>query len=272
MSQHTLHFSKLFGFPIVAEPFKTVFEYVANHQGRTLIIFTPNPEQIVLASENSQFREYLSQADLLLPDGAGLVLASRLLAASARAIPIPERITGIDLVAALLEKAVTEKKKVLVVGGRGYGKNQVAGQVIPENTSKLNVLSEFLPEMAVNDPEWYWLEGYNDVENPTKLEEKQVSQVIKKLKPDYVFVALGAPYQERWLLEHRTLLEETHAAVGIAVGGTFDVLTGQLERAPEWMQRSHLEWLYRLKQEPWRWRRQTKLLLFVKEAVQELLN
>ena len=259
---YTLKTTTLFDLPIVTDSFARVLEFLTSYDNKKpLIICTPNPEQIVLSTEDSAFKDDLLQADILLPDGIGIVVASRIFAAAGKSIPITERITGVDIVIGLLKHAFTQNKKVLVIGGRNYGAEFAESNL--EGLKKIDLSK---------DNTAYWLEGYAAIAHPTEQEEKAVAQVLKKLQPDYVFVALGAPFQERWLLAHTKLLEEVGVQLGIAVGGTFDVLTGNLKRAPELFQNLHLEWLYRLIQEPWRWRRQTKLLLFIKGAVQELLK
>ena len=165
-----------------------------------------------------------------------------------------ERITGIDVVNHLLVHAHHTNKKILVLGGRMYGGEDVSSTMPTLKKLQLSSLTQA-----------FWMEGYADIAHPAENEEAVIAQTLKKLQPAYVFVAFGAPHQERWLIEHSDQL-------GMAVGGSFDVLTGQLKRAPSLFQQLHLEWLFRLFQEPWRWRRQTKLLLFFKEAVREFLK
>lgn len=259
-----LHTTKLFELPIITDPFKEVFASLAGHRGAPLLVATPNPEQVVLSQEDPQFQQSLLAMDLLLPDGAGLVLASRVFAAAGSALPIYERIAGVEMVEALLSEAATENKTVLVIGGRGYERYGVPA---PE-FSNGSVYKLKLPGTET----FYWLEGYENAQQPQEREEKLVTQVIKKLAPAYVFIALGAPLQEQWLVTHQELLAQAKVRVAMAVGGAFDMLTGNLDRAPSWMLQLHLEWLYRLWQEPWRWRRQLKLLKFVKLVVQELIN
>lgn len=267
---NTLHLrtSQLFELPLVAESFQTVLTKLTEHTGKLLIIFTPNSEQIALTKIDPQFFQDLQDADLLLPDGIGVVAASRLLAVAGKATLIPERITGIDVVVALLNFAATHKKKVLVIGGRGYGAETLA----KKGASVLRILPKFISslENTTQTQQYLWFEGYHDVRDTTDSEETEVLEVIKSVHPQYLFIALGAPYQERWLLRHRKFLESENIEIAMAVGGTFDILSGTLARAPKLLRDLHLEWLYRLYQEPWRWRRQTKLLLFIKEAVRAL--
>ena len=190
------------------------------------VVFTPNPEQIVLAQNDAEFAKILPQADLLLPDGNGIVMASKLLGH-----PLTERIAGVDVVAEILQRV--DPTKILVLGGRDY-----AGQ------------------------KFHWIEGYADVAKPTAAEEAAVKAEITKRKPEILFVAFGAPFQEKWISAHREFLHHNQVHVAMVVGGAFDFLTGKTSRAPEWMQHTGLEWLHRLIQEPWRWRRQLRLVDF----------
>jgi N-acetylglucosaminyldiphosphoundecaprenol N-acetyl-beta-D-mannosaminyltransferase len=114
--------------------------------------------------------------------------------------------------------------------------------------------------------------GYASAARPTKTEERAVRETIARLRPQLVFVALGAPQQEQWVVDHLSLLTQQGAKVVMVVGGAFDILLGRLRRAPLWMRSLGLEWLYRLMQEPWRAGRQAALLTFIKLVVQELFS
>ena len=118
----------------------------------------------------------------------------------------------------------------------------------------------------------YWHEAFLNVTQQTQEENIVLLDFIRKLKPVAVFVALGAPHQEKWIVDNKKFLEESGVRVAMVVGGSFDVLLGKIARAPKWMQKIGLEWLFRLFQEPWRWRRQLKLLSFVKMVFQEAFN
>ena len=117
-----------------------------------------------------------------------------------------------------------------------------------------------------------WLEGYENVNKPTEKEEQVVRQTLQQLKPKLVLVAFGAPQQEQWVIEHSDLLKKAGTKVAMVVGGSFDVLFGRLKRAPLWMRAIGLEWLYRLLQEPKRWRRQLALLNFMKLVFKEIIS
>lgn len=210
-----------------------------------LVVFTPNPEQIVQSCHQPKFFTTLHQANLLIPDGIGLVWASRLLASRGGSQPIRERIPGVDVAQSLLAAAAKLHKKALLLGGRGY-------QNLPSNL--------------------LWDPGYSHIANPTQAEEQKVAALIAKQQPAIVFVAFGAPYQEQWAIDNLALLKESQVKIVMVVGGAFDFLLGKTARAPQWMQTAGLEWLFRLYQEPWRWRRQLRLVEFCWLITKELLR
>ncbi|MBP7768454.1 WecB/TagA/CpsF family glycosyltransferase [Candidatus Woesebacteria bacterium] len=251
MNQLGLHTTTVFGFSIVTDRFGEVAAAITRPHDTTLLICTPNPEQLVLAEKNKDFAADLRAADVLLPDGAGLVVASRVLAGWGKCVPITERITGIDMVTYLLGVARNKQQRVLVIGGRGY--------------------ERFFKESVEELGDITWMEGYKDVSAPNAAEEAAVVAQIEQVRPTLVFVALGAPAQEQWLVSHTEILEKNAVQVAMAVGGTFDIISGKLQRAPAILRQLHLEWLYRLFQEPWRFKRQLQLLHFIRMTVSELV-
>ncbi len=228
------------------------------------IVFTPNPEQLVYAKSHSWFEKVLGKADVLLPDGMGIIVGSQILSVFGKSEPILERIAGVDIVSALLQHF--SAKKVLVVGGRGYfGAEYGKWKIVP-------VGGHLSQEIKKNKVSLYWHEGFLNVTQPTSVEKKELLERITQLQPDIVFVALGAPYQESWIVENKKVLQESGVRLAMVVGGSFDVLLGKVARSPIWMQKVGLEWLFRLYQEPWRWRRQLNLLVFLKMVIQEALS
>lgn len=220
-----------------------------------LSIFTPNPEQFVLSDNNPQFSKLLDKGTILIPDGIGVVMASKLLGKIHKEIAVSERITGVDLVQELLKMAEKKKWGVLLLGGKGYGNS--IHQIESIGLSREKKLSLL------------WSPGYKDITNPGKAEEEKVKKLINKEKPDLVFVAFGAPWQEKWIIEHKNLLEKNNIKIAIVVGGTFDMLLGKVKRAPVIIRAIGLEWLFRLFQEPWRWRRQLQLVSFVRLVMKD---
>jgi len=219
-------------------------------------IFTPNPEQVVQSRGreeiSSHFLQALKAADILIPDGIGLILASKYLFLRQKVDkPLSERITGADVTVQILEilgessKNSSNKRPVaLLIGGRNYSQK---------------LLSQLSDKYGVTI---VWEPTYESVENQTSEETQHILKRIQEIKPTVVFVAFGAPYQEIWLMEQRAVLEKAGTVLGMAVGGSFDYLLGITPRAPVWLQGLGLEWLFRLAIQPWRWRRQLRLLEF----------
>ena len=96
--------------------------------------------------------------------------------------------------------------------------------------------------------------------------------MIKQIKPRLVFVALGAPTQELWIAQHRNLLRKNNVEIAMAVGGSFDYLLNKVPRAPRWMQKLGLEWLFRLIIEPWRIKRQLRLIGFIALTIKKAID
>lgn len=204
--------------------------------GKQILVVTPNPEMLVLASKDQQFRELLNSADIALPDGFGLSLAARL-----QGKRIVERITGTDFLIDAVRLAKRNNLTVYLLGGKnGAG----------EATKK-------------------WLEKNNFGVNIQSDEEEFKSDPNKKYA---VFVALGHGRQER--LAKDLLNQHPNIMLAMGVGGAFDFLSGKIARAPKIMRYLGLEWLFRLAIEPWRAKRIWKatsvfLFLIFKEKCQK---
>ncbi len=218
---------------------------------KTSYITTPNPEIITQAWQNHELLGYLQRSDIALADGVGVIVAFRLLrllGSDAAQGPVPQRITGVDFVEMLLrrirEHSEFAQDRVVLVGGRNYAATAPAKLVLHGITI-------------------HWHPGYRDVSNPTAAEEDELRAYLREKDPTVVFVAFGAPYQERWMFSHSDLFDKLDTRIVMAVGGTFDYLMGLVSRAPGWMRAVGLEWIYRLYQQPWRWRRQLRLFGFM---------
>jgi len=220
----------------------SIFEKWLNEAKELHVVYTPNPEQIIQSRGNHKFKQALKKADLLLPDGVGLVWASNFLALFGKAKPLSERIAGVDVVADLLELARQRDLEVLVIGGRDYSPADY---------------------FAYKGTKVSWTAGYKSALEPTTKEKKQLEENIARIKPDLVFVAFGAPTQELWIEKNRTLLTKNKVVIAMAVGGSFDYLLNKVPRAPYWFRKLGLEWLFRLMVEPWRLKRQLRLILFI---------
>ena len=202
---------------------------------KTHLIATANAEMIMMAQDDSELASILQQADLVVPDGAGVVWASRYLGH-----PVPERVAGYDLAQQLLQQAAQKGYRVYFFGaGPGIAVQAQAAAVA--RYPGLHIV-------GVRD-------GYFSMQ-----EEAEIIEKIQASQSDILLVALGVPKQEKWLAKNLHLLG---TPVVMGVGGTFDVMAGVVERAPLWMQQASLEWLYRLLQQPQRFLRMLALPQFV---------
>lgn len=201
---------------------------------RPFRVMTLNPEYLYQAQFDRGLLELSRRADIVTADGEGIVWACRVAGR-----PVPERVTGIDLMLRLAEKAALCGWSVYLLGA--------APGVAAEAADRL---CRDYPGLRIAG----FHHGYFQED-----EESSVAQEIRSARPDLLFVALGAPRQEIWIDRH---LVKTGAGVAVGVGGSFDVLAGRVRRAPHWVQRLRLEWLSRLLRQPSRWRRQMVLPLF----------
>ncbi|HEY8875293.1 MAG TPA: WecB/TagA/CpsF family glycosyltransferase [Desulfosporosinus sp.] len=195
-------------------------------------VVTANPEMIYASERNKRLNRLINSADIVTADGIGVVWAAKRLGT-----PGLERVTGIDLVQAMFPIAHVGQWRIFFLGGKPGVAEQAANRVALKN-----------PGIT-----WEAMNGYFSAE-----EEPGVLDKIRHFQPDVLLVGLGAPHQEYWITKHPGL-----AFVSIGVGGSFDALAGLVVRAPKRVQELHVEWLYRLWKEPWRWKRQTVLPRFV---------
>jgi len=261
----------LFGWRWVASSKVQLLEHLESHlidgRAQLLTISTANPEQVMLAQQNKQFFQTVAEEfDLVLPDGEGIVLASRLLNNQTQDARIVERLAGVEIVAELLSSWNQIRGPILVIGGRGYQDSTIGADSNQLRFQEIQKLADFMPKSKTNNS-ILWLPAYADAEQPNPGEEELVEGVIKKLKPKLVFVALGAPQQEFWVAQHKQLLKDSGVKIVMVVGGAFDMLTGKVSRAPRLLRQLKLEWFWRLLQEPSRWRRQLALLSFINHVI-----
>ena len=194
-------------------------------------VFTPNVDHVVKAEHHADFRRAYSRADLCLADGMPLVWASRLLG-----LPLPEKVSGSDLMLPLMRLAAERRWRVYLLGGRPG----VAQEAREKLTRELDVTIVGIDSPVVGS-------------DGTDTSSEQTLERLVAASPDLVLVAFGAPKQELWI---DRFAEQLGPAVAIGVGGSLDFITGRVRRAPAWMSRAGLEWLFRLLQEPRRmWRR-----------------
>lgn len=265
----------LFGWRWVASSKVQLLEYLETHlidgKAELLTISTANPEQVMLARQDKQFFQTVAEEfDLVLPDGEGIVLASRLLNNQTQRARIVERLAGVEVVIELISLSSLKHRPMLVIGGRGYQDSKIGVDSNQLRFQEIQKLVDFMPKLKTNNI-IFWLPAYEDAEQPNPGEEELVEGLIKKLKPKLVFVALGAPQQEFWVAQHKQLLKDSGVKIAMVVGGAFDMLTGKVSRAPRLMRQLKLEWFWRLLQEPSRWRRQLALISFLQIVFYQIL-
>lgn len=197
-------------------------------------VVTVNPEFVVMAQQDGDFRDTLNRADLALPDGVGIVWASQILGK-----PLRERVAGSDLVERLAEWASRRGHNLYLLGARP-GVAQEAARRWQGRYPGLRIVGAYPG-------------------SPSPQEEGEIVARVRAAAPDILLVAYGAPAQDRWI---RRNLERLGVPVSMGVGGALDFVSGRARRAPPWVRRLGLEWLFRLAQEPWRWRRMTRLPRF----------
>ena len=198
------------------------------------MICTPNPEIVMEAQTDEALMQILEEADLVVPDGVGVVWASKY-----SEIRLQERVAGYDLTQNLMQALANTEETFYFFGGAPGVAAAAARRMTKEHPG--------LRIVGVHN-------GYFD-----EKEEKKIIQDIKKKAPSILLVGLGAPKQEKWIYEN---LHTVGAKTAIGVGGSFDVMAGKVKRAPKLFQKLGLEWFYRLISQPTRWKRMMRLPKF----------
>lgn len=229
---------KILGVPVHAmtmqEAVKTLEERMLAKE-QTFVV-TANAEIIMMCQENAGYKKIICEdAELVLPDGAGAVWAGRHLGYN-----VPERVAGFDIYNELLDLSAHKGYKAYFFGG--------SPGIAEAAKAKAEELYPGVKVVGCHN-------GY--------FKDEDVPQIIADINAsgaDMLFVALGAPKQEKWLVAHRA---ELNAKILMGIGGSFDVLAGKMERAPKWMQDASLEWAFRLYKQPSRFMRMMALPKFV---------
>ncbi len=234
---------------ILGVPFDTyTMKEAADHAVELLglngqhIICTPNPEIVMEAQHDSELMGILKAADMVTPDGVGVVWASKY-----SKIRITERVSGYDLILNIFERIKDTDYTVYFFGG-APGVADKAAVMMKNKYPGLKIV-------GVHN-------GYFD-----EKEERRIIADIKRVQPSLLLVGLGSPKQEKWIYSNLRL---TGAKVAIGIGGSFDVMSGNLKRAPKIFCRFGLEWFYRLITQPTRFKRMLKLPKFVLKVRKEM--
>ncbi len=224
--------TKILGVNITSSKESEILEFMLSNlekprsKREKIVIFTPNPEQISEASRHEEYRVMLNEATVSLPDGVGIVMAGKMLG-----VPIKARIAGVDFVKNIVKSISKRPIKTGYLGGQP-GVAERASECLKKMSSELLVTYA------------------SDVYDKEKMIESDI---------DVLFVALGFPKQEKWILSHK---DEIPATVIMAVGGALDFIAGDIPRAPKFLRSIGLEWLFRLIVQPWRFLRQLRIWHF----------
>lgn len=260
---------KILGIELIGNTFAEVLGLIEARisQNHKTFITTPNPEFLVYVQDNPWFARLLIQSDIAIPDGVALFWAEevllkkglfpRLFVGFLIGLKVifsgwgEKRISGTDLTEKLCHLAAQKGWTVYFLGGKP-GIAQKTLNLLEKKYPGLKGWAAAGPnlELIMDNGEW-------------KTEQKEINRCvdeINKEKPDFLFVALGMGKQEKFIGENWGQLK---VKLGIGIGGAFDYLSGEVRRAPQWIQKTGFEWLYRLCQEPWRWKRQLKLWQFI---------
>lgn len=205
---------------------------LAQHQGTHVV--TLNAEMAIQAQKDPQLAAVVRNAEVVVPDGAGVVLYAR---SQGKKV---DRCPGIELAESLIRAAAQQNWRIFLIGG---------GEGIAHSVAE-SWQTQF-PGLAIAAVH----SGYFD-----RAQEEIILSQLQTIQPDLILVGLGVPRQEFWIQSQRSLCPH---ATWIGVGGSFDIWSGTKTRAPKWLRENHLEWVYRLYQEPWRWRRMLALPNFV---------
>ncbi len=227
----------ILGIPVHAVTMDETLALVEGYMAEARLhqIATVNPEFVMAAQEDAEFRRVLTGADLCLPDGVGLLYAAR--RAGRR---LPERVPGSELIYRLAERAAARGWPLFLLGA-APGVAEEAAAVLCDRYPGLRVAGAYAG-------------------SPDPAEDAALVARVNASGAALLYVAYGAPRQDKWIARNRDALASVRVAIG--VGGSLDFVTGRAVRAPQWAQRLGLEWLYRLVKEPWRWRRMLALPRF----------
>lgn len=181
------------------------------------VVVTPGPEFLVRAYRNTSYLSLLNEADLSLPDGMGLILWS--------GGKIRHRVPGVDVTCDVLRFIADHKKKaVFIMRSDGLSTKEDIERGLKKH--------------------FYGLRFIVHIESTRRNQKMNTIEILKKFEPDAIFVGLGSPYQEEWIFQHKKLLNKTKIFMG--VGGTLDILSNRMKRAPQWIRKIGFEWLWRL--------------------------
>jgi N-acetylglucosaminyldiphosphoundecaprenol N-acetyl-beta-D-mannosaminyltransferase len=232
---------KLLNYDLTFVNFADILELIKKGEGghpHFSQIISLNPENFMAMKNDKRFEKLVTTSKNVIIDGVGIDLAAKLLS-----VAVPPRLAGVEVMDRLINHAANHRLGCLLIGGKAN---------LAEYTAKCYKKRFFTLKIQ-------GLEGIKDIKNPQPEEMLAIRQIVRSSRPHLVFVAFGSPDQELWLEDNKALFAKS---VCMGVGGGFAMLSGVVPRAPGLMRRFGLEWLFRLIQQPWRYRRQINLFRF----------
>lgn len=231
-------FSSILGYKVFSGNKKELIGYIENCEKVNII--SGNPEVLYNGLKDKElYKAFTSESALVIPDGTGTVLASRILGD-----PVLSKLAGIEVMELVIEKCAADGKGIYLLGAKEDVVNACA-----ENLMMRHPMLKILGRR----------DGYFDIDNCG-----DIISDIKEKKPYALFAAMGSPRQDRFIIKY---MDELPCKIFMGVGGSFDVLSGNVKRAPQWMINTGLEWLYRVSVEPWRIKRLGSIPKFLTAAV-----
>ncbi|MGY0691318.1 WecB/TagA/CpsF family glycosyltransferase [Virgibacillus sp. FSP13] len=201
-------------------------------------VVTANPEIVMRAREDAAYKKAIQSADYVIPDGSGILMAAKY-----KKEPLQERVTGYDLMLDLLERAEEMGYSCFFLGAKEAVNEKVVDSVKKQ-----------YPGLKIAGHH----HGFFDIDDP------EIVEKVERTNPDLIFVALGLPRQELWIAKHR---HQFSKGLFIGIGGSFDVIAGEVPRAPQVWINLNLEWLYRLIKQPTRFKRILKVFEFMGRVI-----
>ena len=242
---------KILDIVVPTETKKTILDKILiglSNKSGFIHIISLNPEILVIAQKNKLFKNVVRKAQIKIIDGIGIVVAAKMLK-----FKCGERYPGVDLMGDILKSSSVGRLRVVFIGGRDNLAEELA-----------NCYSK---KYAQNT--FFGIKGIENIKKAKKSEEDRIFSIITDIKPHFLFIAFGSPDQEIWLWNHRSKLK---GIICMGVGGAFDYLIGKVKRPLPFIRNSGLEWLYRLILQPWRWKRQLRLIEFLSLVLKQKIK
>lgn len=233
-------FSKILSYDVFKGSKESLLRYIDKFD--KVHIISGNPEVLYNGlNNNSLYENFIKENSIIIPDGVGTVLASKIVKN-----PVKEKIAGVEFVESLFQKFEKENKSVFLLGAKKFTLDKCI-RILNKKYPKLNIVGK--------------RDGYFNIEDCEDLIDK-----INEIKPYALFVAMGSPKQESFIIKY---MDRLNVKVFMGVGGSFDVISGEVTRAPKWMIKLGLEWLYRVVKEPFRIKRLSSIPKFLFKVIKE---